>query len=113
MAAIISADEAVPQVLTEIQAGGGLSLSAAGRQFPGHRGEWHCRPIYCVPLGDQGDAGRRWRGREVGSNSRRRAMAHISWCRRPVRRSPYPGCHPKLHIWPAPSPDSGRREPGQ
>lgn len=28
----------VPQVLTEIQSGGGLSLSAAGRMFPGHRG---------------------------------------------------------------------------
>jgi len=28
----------VPQVLTEIQSGGGLSLSAAGRLFPGHRG---------------------------------------------------------------------------
>ena len=29
----------VPQVLTEIQSGGGLSLSAAGRLFPAHRGE--------------------------------------------------------------------------
>ncbi len=26
------------QVLAEIQAGGGLTLSAVGRQFPGHRG---------------------------------------------------------------------------
>jgi hypothetical protein len=31
--------EAVPQVLAEIQAGDGLSLSAAGRMFPAHRGE--------------------------------------------------------------------------
>jgi Protein of unknown function (DUF1580) len=30
--------EAVPQVLAEIQSGEGLSLSAAGRLFPGHRG---------------------------------------------------------------------------
>jgi len=28
----------VPLVLTEIQAGGGMSLSAVGRMFPGHRG---------------------------------------------------------------------------
>ena len=27
-----------PQVLTEIQSGGGLALSAAGRLFPAHRG---------------------------------------------------------------------------
>jgi hypothetical protein len=27
-----------PSVLSEIQSGGGLSLSAAGRLFPGHRG---------------------------------------------------------------------------
>jgi hypothetical protein len=33
-----SVSEAVPQVLTEIQSGDGLSLSAAGRLFPGHRG---------------------------------------------------------------------------
>jgi hypothetical protein len=30
--------DAVPQVLVEIQSGDGLSLSAAGRLFPGHRG---------------------------------------------------------------------------
>lgn len=30
--------ETVPQVLAEIQSGEGLSLSAAGRLFPGHRG---------------------------------------------------------------------------
>jgi hypothetical protein len=30
--------EGVSQVLTEIQSGDGLSLSAAGRLFPGHRG---------------------------------------------------------------------------
>jgi hypothetical protein len=30
--------ETVPQVLAEIHAGDGLSLSAAGRLFPGHRG---------------------------------------------------------------------------
>jgi hypothetical protein len=30
--------DSVPQVLVEIQSGGGLSLSAAGRLFPGHRG---------------------------------------------------------------------------
>jgi hypothetical protein len=36
MAADVS--EAVPQLLAEIQAGEGLSLSAAGRLFPGHRG---------------------------------------------------------------------------
>jgi hypothetical protein len=28
----------IPQLLAEIQAGGGLSLSAAGRLFPAHRG---------------------------------------------------------------------------
>ncbi|MCI0701615.1 MAG: DUF1580 domain-containing protein [Planctomycetia bacterium] len=28
----------IPSVLSEIQAGGGLSLSAAGRLFPAHRG---------------------------------------------------------------------------
>ncbi|QDU20661.1 DUF1580 domain-containing protein [Urbifossiella limnaea] len=28
----------VPLVLTEIRAGGGMSLSGVGRQFPGHRG---------------------------------------------------------------------------
>lgn len=31
-------DVSVPQVLTEIQSGAGLSLSAAGRLFPAHRG---------------------------------------------------------------------------
>ena len=35
MADVIS--EVVPQVLAEIQSGDGLSLSAAGRLFPGHR----------------------------------------------------------------------------
>jgi hypothetical protein len=30
--------DSVPQVLTEIQGGDGLSLSGAGRLFPGHRG---------------------------------------------------------------------------
>ena len=30
--------DVIPNVLSEIQAGGGLSLSAAGRLFPGHRG---------------------------------------------------------------------------
>jgi hypothetical protein len=30
--------ETIPEVLTEIQSGGGLSLSAAGHLFPGHRG---------------------------------------------------------------------------
>ncbi len=35
MADVVS--EAVPQVLAEIQVGDGLSLSAAGRLFPGHR----------------------------------------------------------------------------
>jgi hypothetical protein len=34
----VSVVDAVPQVLAEIQAGDGLSLSAAGRMFPGHRG---------------------------------------------------------------------------
>lgn len=33
-----SVSDAVPQVLAEIQSGEGLSLSAAGRLFPGHRG---------------------------------------------------------------------------
>lgn len=36
MADVVS--ETVPQVLAEIQSGEGLSLSAAGRLFPGHRG---------------------------------------------------------------------------
>lgn len=35
MAEVVS--EPVPQVLSEIQTGSGLSLSAAGRLFPGHR----------------------------------------------------------------------------
>ena len=38
MADSVSEVESVPDVLTEIQSGGGLSLSAAGRLFPGHRG---------------------------------------------------------------------------
>jgi hypothetical protein len=38
VADVVSEAEVVPPVLTEIQAGGGLSLSAAGRLFPGHRG---------------------------------------------------------------------------
>lgn len=33
-----------PDVLAEIQAGEGLSLSAAGKQFPGHRGGSHIDP---------------------------------------------------------------------
>jgi hypothetical protein len=37
MADAVSEHDAVPRVLTEIQSGGGLSLSAAGRLFPGHR----------------------------------------------------------------------------
>jgi len=35
---VTSQPDSVPEVLAEIQAGGGLSLSAAGRLFPGHRG---------------------------------------------------------------------------
>jgi len=35
---VTSQPDSVPEVLGEIQAGGGLSLSAAGRLFPGHRG---------------------------------------------------------------------------
>ncbi len=38
MADIVSEADPVPRLLTEIQAGEGLSLSAAGRLFPGHRG---------------------------------------------------------------------------
>jgi hypothetical protein len=38
MADGISEVDSVPDVLAEIQSGGGLSLSAAGRLFPGHRG---------------------------------------------------------------------------
>jgi hypothetical protein len=38
MADSVSEADPAPEVLTEIQAGGGLSLSAAGRLFPGHRG---------------------------------------------------------------------------
>ena len=39
MAAVVPQTESVPPVLAEIQAGEGLSLSAAGRIFPAHRGE--------------------------------------------------------------------------
>jgi hypothetical protein len=38
VADVLSDPEPIPPVLTEIQGGGGLSLSAAGRLFPGHRG---------------------------------------------------------------------------
>ncbi len=38
MAELTSDTEPVPRVLQEIQAGQGLSLSAAGRLFPAHRG---------------------------------------------------------------------------
>ncbi|VTS01854.1 : DUF1580 [Gemmata massiliana] len=38
MAEVVPEVGTVPQVLAEIQAGAGLSLSAAGRLFPGHRG---------------------------------------------------------------------------
>jgi hypothetical protein len=34
----VSEVDSVPEVLAEIQSGGGLGLSAAGRLFPGHRG---------------------------------------------------------------------------
>lgn len=34
----------VTQVLSEIQNGGGLGLSAAGRLFPAHRGEGSVNP---------------------------------------------------------------------
>jgi hypothetical protein len=37
-------NDTVPQVLTEIQGGDGLSLSAAGRMFPAHRGEGTINP---------------------------------------------------------------------
>jgi hypothetical protein len=36
---IDSLQDPIPQVLTEIQAGEGLSLSGAGRLFPAHRGD--------------------------------------------------------------------------
>ena len=36
--------DAFPQVLTEIQSGDGLSLSAAGRTFPAHRGSGTINP---------------------------------------------------------------------
>jgi hypothetical protein len=35
---MVDVNSEVPQVLTEIQGGGGMSLSGVGRQFPGHRG---------------------------------------------------------------------------
>ncbi len=38
MAEVVTETASVPQVLAEIQSGDGLSLSAAGRMFPGHRG---------------------------------------------------------------------------
>ena len=38
MADVVSEPAPVSPVLAEIQAGAGLSLSAAGRLFPGHRG---------------------------------------------------------------------------
>jgi hypothetical protein len=38
VADVVSRADSVPEVLTEIQNGGGLSLSAAGRLFPAHRG---------------------------------------------------------------------------
>ncbi len=38
MADVVSKAETVQPVLAEIKAGEGLSLSAAGRLFPGHRG---------------------------------------------------------------------------
>jgi hypothetical protein len=38
VADVIPGADPVPQVLSEIQSGEGLSLSAAGRLFPGHRG---------------------------------------------------------------------------
>jgi hypothetical protein len=37
VADVVSGADPVPQVLSEIQSGEGLSLSAAGRLFPGHR----------------------------------------------------------------------------
>ena len=36
--------DVVPRVLHEIEAGGGLSLPAAGRTFPAHRGEGTVNP---------------------------------------------------------------------
>lgn len=38
MADAVSGDDPAPRVLSEIQSGEGLSLSAVGRSFPGHRG---------------------------------------------------------------------------
>jgi hypothetical protein len=38
VADVVSEVDSVSEVLTEIQSGAGLSLSAAGRLFPGHRG---------------------------------------------------------------------------
>lgn len=38
MSKVVPAGVPTQQVLTEIQAGDGLSLAAAGRLFPGHRG---------------------------------------------------------------------------
>jgi hypothetical protein len=38
MADVVHEAAPIPQVLAEIQAGDGLSLSAAGGMFPGHRG---------------------------------------------------------------------------
>ena len=41
---VASLSDPTSQVLAEIQAGGGLSLSAVGRQFPAHRGEGTVNP---------------------------------------------------------------------
>jgi hypothetical protein len=38
VAGVVSDPVLVPDLLAEIQSGGGQSLSAAGRMFPGHRG---------------------------------------------------------------------------
>ena len=44
MAGVVPDPVSVPDVLAEIRSGGGLSLSSAGRLFPGHRGGKHVDP---------------------------------------------------------------------
>lgn len=56
-----SKSDVVPEVLREIQTGGGLSLSAAGRLFPAHRGEGTVDPstvFRWVTRGSRTSAGR-------------------------------------------------------
>jgi hypothetical protein len=73
----------------------------------------YVRPVYCLPLREQGHAVDRRAGRPDGGRPRRRAVAHVARGGRPVRRGPHRGRRSRIHVRPAHLPHPHRKPPRQ